>query len=465
MKLEMPKRKQGAFVALMLCLAATAAAQPAVTILHNFDGIAADRTAPPNTTGRAGATQFVQWVNKKYAVYNKTSGQRVQAPRPGNSLWTSLGGPCATMNSGLPTVEYDAAAGRWVLAQLVLSTPANFCVAVSATGDATGPFHLYAFAFPNGLTPNTPRLAVWPDAYYASFNVTQPGRSAAPLVAAYDRANMLLGQAARGPITFQPSARINLLPSDFDGATPPANGEPNFYMNVGASTYLSLYLFHVDFANISNSYFQHSANVDITSVGMGCTRNPPQWTSGVISQPAAANGAKLAAWPDQLMYRLAWRNVNGVEHLVANQTAILSDSPVIAGVVWFDVVNPAANPTLAQQGTVSNAVNSYWLGSLAQDKDGDMALGFNASSANLYPSLEIAGRRAGDPLGTMSSPEFLVEGTGAQVNTSKWGTLADMSLDPTDDCVFWFTGEYVKTTSSGFDWNTRIGSFRFNACQ
>ena len=443
--------------AAMLWLAASAAAQPPITVLENFDGLAADGAAPPNTSGKAGATQFVQWVNNQYAIYDKTTGQQIQAPRPGNSLWAGFGGPCATLNSGQPMVEYDKLAGRWVLAQLALSNPAYYCFAVSTSSDARGPFTLYAFAFPLGLTPNTARLAVWPDAYYASFNVQQAGRAAAPRVVAYDRTNMLAGEPARGPVSFQPAARTNLLPSDFDGAVPPSPGTPNFYMGVGASTYLSLFAFHVDFEQLGNSTFTPLQRVLVQSAGLGCTRNPPQWARGSIEQPSAADGTALIAYPQQLMYRLAWRNVNNTQHLVANQTVILSDSPVVAGIQWFDIVNPGSNPTLEQQGLVSDPAISYWIGSLAQDTNGDIALGFNASSPTLYPSVEIAGRLAGDPLGTMSTPAFLVQGGGAQKNTSNWGTHADMSLDPADDCVFWFTAEYVKATHSGFDWSTRIG--------
>src|ERR1019366_2633022 len=462
----MRTKECAAAIAAVLWLAGTAAAQPAITVLQNFDGIPADNVAPPNTTGKAGATQFVQWVNHEFAIYDKNSGQQLQAPQPGNSLWTGFGGPCATLNTGQPMVEYDKLAGRWVLAQLALSDPAYYCFAVSTTPDARGPFHLYAFLFAAGIKPNTPRLAVWPDAYYASFNIQQSGKPAAPMVVAYDRSNMLLGQPARGPVSFQPAARTNLLPSDFDGAQPPAQGEPNFYVEVGASTYLSLFQFHVDFDHIGNSSFTLSAKVAIQAGGVGCSRNPPQWANGVIPQPGAAGGTTLVAYPEQLMYRLAWRNVNNTQHLVANQTVILSDSPVVAGVVWFDIVNPrSSDPTLAQQGTVSDPAISYWIGSLAQDKDGDIALGFNASGPSLYPSIEIAGRLASDPLGTMFPPVFLIEGGGAQANTSKWGSHADMNVDPSDDCVFWFTGEYVKATKRGFDWSTRIASFRFNACQ
>ena len=277
--------------------------------------------------------------------------------------------------------------------------------------------------------------------------------------------NQVRRQTALAPVSFQPAARINFLPADFDGAEAPKPGEPNFYLEVGASTYLSLWQFHVDFADPSSSTFTHTATLPYSVFSLGCSRNPPVWGSPVIPQPNTSE--LLLAYPDQLMYRLAWRNVGGTEHLVTNETVILQSSPVVAGVVWFDVVNPAASAELAQYGTVSDPamVNSYWIGSLAQDQDGDIALGFNASSASLYPSIDLAGRLESGQAGAMTLLGPLVTGTGSQTNTSLWGTHADMSLDPTNDCVFWFTGEYVKTTSSGFDWNTRIGSFEFTTCQ
>ncbi len=38
-----------------------------------------------------------------------------------------------------------------------------------------------------------------------------------------------------------------------------------------------------------------------------------------------------------------------------------------------------------------------------------------------------------------------------------------MQVDPVDDCTFWYTQEYMKTTGS-FNWNTRIANFKFSTC-
>jgi hypothetical protein len=360
-------------------------------------------------------------------------------------------------------VAYDKQAGRWVLAQFALSSPALYCMAVSTTSDATGTFNRYSFPFPANQTPNTPRLAVWPDGYYASFNLVS-GTQSRPYVVAFDRTNMLAGLPARPPVSFLPSARTNMLSADFDGTQPPASGEPEFYAVRGGPNVINIYRFHVDFTNPTSSTFTASAQVLVQSFGLGCTRNPPLWIGGAITQPGTAQ--LLDAHPEQLMYRLAWRKIGLVEHLVTNQTVILSDNPaIVAGIVWYDIAIPVTGmPVLAQQGVISAPTTSYWIGSAAQDKLGDTALAFDVSSSSVFPSIAVTTRLVTDPAGTMSAPVYLVHGTGSQLNTTKWGTHSDLSVDPIDDCQFWVTSEYVKTTAPGFDWDTRITSFRFNAC-
>jgi len=104
------------------------------------------------------------------------------------------------------------------------------------------------------------------------------------------------------------------------------------------------------------------------------------------------------------------------------------------------------------------------MGSIAMDKAGDIALGFSAASTSLDPSAVVVGRLPTDPLGTMQGPTFLLQGTGVQqASFHRWGDYSSMVIDPSDDCTFWYTQEYYKTTDS-FDWNTRITAFKFDSC-
>jgi len=136
----------------------------------------------------------------------------------------------------------------------------------------------------------------------------------------------------------------------------------------------------------------------------------------------------------------------------------------LAGVRWYEIRNPAA-PFVYQQSTVVDPDVNYWLGSIAMDGIGNLALGFSASSHNVFPSVYVAGRQSTDPAGALFGPLVLVNGSGVQFNSfHRWGDYSSMAVDPTDDCTFWYTQEYYATTGS-FNWATRIGSFKFNSCR
>ncbi len=98
-------------------------------------------------------------------------------------------------------------------------------------------------------------------------------------------------------------------------------------------------------------------------------------------------------------------------------------------------------------------------------RQGDIALGFSASSSTTYPGILYTGRVPSDPLGAMESPKTVKNGAGSQNGgLSSWGSYSSMAIDPSDDCTFRYTNEYLETTGS-FNWNTRIVSFKFNSCQ
>src|SRR5690348_6891230 len=230
--------------------------QVAATTGLNFAGVGngdygfAPNAAPPDTNGATGATQFVQWVNESFAVFDKGTGALVHGPAAGNSLWSGFGGGCETNNDGDPIVQYDKAANRWVLTQFSVSTtPFLQCVAVSTTSDATGTYARYAFSQPN--FPDYPKLGVWPDAYYISFNMFSGNRFVGGRACAFDRSAMLAGSPAT-QVCFQLSSSFGgLLPSDLDGSTAPPAGSPNFFLAFGSNS-LDIWKFHVDFATPAN---------------------------------------------------------------------------------------------------------------------------------------------------------------------------------------------------------------------
>jgi len=128
-----------------------AGATVSVATSLDFDGLDAAQTVasggpfvPPDTNGAVGATQFVEWVNVTFAVFDKGTGATVLGPTPGNAFWRGFGGACEARNDGDIIIQYDKLAGRWVAAQPVFVAPFMYCVAVSTTSDATGPYNRYA---------------------------------------------------------------------------------------------------------------------------------------------------------------------------------------------------------------------------------------------------------------------------------------------------------------------------------
>jgi len=414
--------------------------------------------APPDTNGAVGATQYVQWVNESFAVFDKSTHALVYGPAAGNTLWKGFGGGCEANNDGDPIAQYDKAANRWVLTQFSVSNAATYgylqCVAVSTTSDATGTYNRYAFSYGSTQFNDYPKLGVWPDGYYISFNIFTNGQTfAGSKVCAYDRNSMLAGGFTSQQCVQLSNSFGGLLPSDLDGATPPPAGSPNYVLNFGANS-LNLWKFHVDWATSANSTFTGPMSIPVAAFSQAC--------NGGACIPQSGTRQRLDSLADRLMYRLAYRNFGDHEALVVNHSVATSLAP--SGVRWYEVRNPNGAPLVYQQGTFGPDATSRWMGSIAMDKLGDIALGYSASSSQIHPSIRYTGRVVTDAPGTMQTEATLVNGGGSQGRTlSRWGDYSSMSVDPADDCTFWYTTEYLLSNGT-FNWSTNIASFKFPGC-
>ncbi len=416
--------------------------------------------APPDPNGEVGATQYVQIVNEGYQVFNKTTGASVLGPVSIVSIWSGFGGVCQTSGDGDPVVLYDQIANRWIISQFAGSgIPTDECIAVSTSSDATGSYNRYGFHLGTNFF-DYPHLGVWPDAYYMSMNVFNSSGTAylGPQAFAFDRAKMLAGQPATF-ITFPAlgASKAPFLPADLDGSTLPPAGAPNSFVLFPDSGKYDTYHFHADFVTPTNSTFTLFSSPTAAAFTQLCPGN-----RNCIPQLGQTSTNKLDAIADRLMFRLAYRNFGDHEALVGNFTVSVSG---VAGIRWFELRGVSNGPeTIFQEGTYSPDSTNRWMASVAMDGAGNMAAGFSASDATIFPQLRYAGRLKNDPLGTFAQGEaHLYDGTGAQINTSnRWGDYSDLTVDPVDDSTFYYTQEYYDSTSS-FNWRTRIGSFKLSS--
>lgn len=456
--------------------------------LQTFEGMnraeGCGNCIPPDPNGAVGPNHYAEMVNSSYSIYSKT-GTRLAGPIHIKVLFSVLvGSRCAATNDGDPIVVYDHLADRWVLSQFSVNSgngPYAQCIAVSQTSDPTGAYYVYDFDQP--VFNDYPKLGVWPDAYYMTSNEFggAGGTFSGAGVFAFERDKMLAGQPAR--MIFFDEGPVNgdfggMLPSYLDGPLPPA-GSANYFAEVDSQISspslgpdaLRIWKFHVDWSNTSNSTFGSSGQPDFVLPVASWT--PAQCVNGqgtCIQQMGSSDTLDILG--DRLMFRLVYRNFGDHESLLVNHS-VVADTRV--GVRWYEVRNPGSSPTIYQQSTFAPVDTLHrWMGSIAMDRAGNIAVGYSTSSASTFPSIAYAGRLATDPLSQLSQGEAqLFAGLGSEnvadyhPRVGRWGDYTDLTVDPIDGCTFWYVNEYFAAgaeTNPAAPWQTRIGSFKFPAC-
>ncbi len=428
----------------------------------------AARVAPPDTTGDLGPNHYVQWVNLRYSIYTLTRGINNEItgfnlvpgfPKQGNVVWQGFGGRCQSDNDGDPIVQYDQLADRWILTQFaVSSTPYTQCVAVSTGPDPTGTYFRYAFSYDRSFN-DYPKMGVWPDAYYISYNMFRNGRSfTGNTVCAFERAQMLVGGAARQACV-NTTGGHSLEPADLEGTILPPAGSPNLLMSL-TSTAVQFWRFSVNWAAGTGTLTGPTNVAGVAAFSRAC--------GGGVCIPQPGTTTQLDTLADRLMYRLSYRNFGAYEALVVNHSVTSGSG---TGIRWYELRNATgqtlgnAPPVLYQQGTYAPSSDFRWMGSAAMDKTGGIAVGYNISNAStIQPSIRYAYRGPADPLGTMGNETTILTGSAIQNgNLSRWGDYATISVDPVDGCTFVFTTQYQPANGS-FNWTTYIHSFKLSTC-
>jgi hypothetical protein len=441
--------------------------------------------APPDTNMAVGATQIVEWINSQFIIFDK-NGNTLAGPIDGNRIWQNLGGECFNNNDGDPIAQYDKAHQRWLLAQNVFhlttgeAPPYFACVAVSTSSDATGTYNLYQFSLDDEF-PDYPKWGIWTNGYYQSQNdfVPRGGSYLHPKICAYNDAKLRVGDPSAEQICFTLSAGDGgIQPADLDSRVGPPAGQDEFFFAIWDNNNLSEYSMHPDYANPNNSTVtgnNGSQLLPVTSFIAACNN-----TFGGACVPQLG-GELLDVLGFDMMYRIAYSDDSPPLHATATPPLpapvqhwlLLHDAESAGGFEsprWYELTAnqhaiPVTGVHVAQSGTYNPDNNHRWMGSIARDKKYNILLGFSKSSSSTHPSIQVAGRSIGDPLGTLGPEVQIVQGTGSQVNTAnRWGDYSAMRLDPTDSCTFWYIAEYYMMTAQ-FDWSTQIASIKFSNCQ
>lgn len=471
-------------------------AMPAV--LSSFAGITSAQSAcgclPPDTNGDVGSHHYIQSVNSRIKIIDKV-GTQLLAPTTYNSFFSALGPstPCGNnQNDGDGIVFYDHIADRWIVSDFAFpgfpGTSFYQCIGVAKTSDpVSGGWWLYAVqtdpSNPNYLG-DYPKFGLWPDGYYMSVNMFSNNTTFnGARVYAFNRNAMINGGAASTiAFTVAPADlgdQYSLMPATFrTGSAPPA-GQAEYFMSINSSTtagtvetQVFVRRFHADFVTPANSTF-----------GVGATHAPDgivavnpfvdaytATASNIVPNGTVTTSQFLDTLGDKLMSPLVYQNLGGTESIYASHTINNNQNgtgPTAIRWYQFNVTGNTIPSAPAQQQTFNNGADGLWraMPSINVDAQGNLAIGYTASSTTVDPGIRYAGRLATDPPNDLAQGEAtLIAGGGHQTSTSgRWGDYSSMFVDPADNCTFWHTNEYFSATS-GSAWNTRIGSFKYSGC-
>jgi hypothetical protein len=488
----------------LLFLASCVAQAQTVTTFEGIDD--SDVPTPQldlDPNGAVGTKQYMEWINVFYQAFDKTTFAPVWAtPQPGRTPWVNNGITTCSAVGGDGVIIFDRVASRWVIAFHTSPPSGNYyyCIAVSSTDDLTSPalvWYTYSFFLnpvlgtnPQGQTyfPDWPKIGSWADAYYASFDmedVAQKHLNIGSMACAFDRTNMLQGNPANPMQCFYANPNQNgtlylghsLIPADVEGTTPPPTGRDEFFVSIqnppndGKSTTsntINLWDFHVDWVTPTNSTFTNIP-LTVTAYTPGCYTPTGIFNTYCAPEPAInpLNNAHfhVDTVGDRLMPRLDYRNFGTYESFLVSHTIRTGkNTNTQTGIRWYEL-RGSGTPAVYQEGNVAPDTTLYrFMPSIAQDQDGNAAVGYSVSSGSVHPGIKASWwnlERAFSPT------EVLIQtGGGDEEDTNEWGDYTSMTVDPIDNCTFWYVGEYLPTNETGPppNRNTRIANFKVPTC-
>ncbi|HUZ47099.1 MAG TPA: hypothetical protein VMW54_10730 [Terriglobia bacterium] len=425
-----------------------------------------------NSTGTNPQTQILSVVNTSYRVFDTSGNLLVQGDLATGLFGTFTSSVCSTEDGGDPIGLYDKIDHRWIISQLAYNstfTDNHLCLAISQTSNATGSYDLYDIPFGSNL-PDYPKLAVWSDGIYFSANIFASSGSASTLqftgaqACSFPRSDVT-GSPANITFTCSPgtdTAVYNILPADLEGTTPPPSGTgPDYYLqfsdNLTATSGNLLRLYQLNGHSLNVV-----ANLTVNDFHEAC--------GGGTCIPQSGISQLLDSLGDRLMYRLSYRNYGAYQQFVVNHSVQVSSGSQQTGIRWYAIRNSSGSVPFAiyKESTFSPDSTYYrWMGSIAQNKNGDLGLGYSTSGVTSVPGIAVTGLLNGADTG-MELEQRLYNGSNQsyQGTYSRWGDYSSVSVDPTDDCTFWYTNEYVTppVLSFNFLWQTVIGEFSFPDC-
>jgi len=498
---------------------ATASATVTVNLVTSFDGMVqsdwsgsgSNQDVDPN--GAVGTKQYMEYINASYQAYDKITNQPVwPSPQPIKTLWAN-NPPCYQANGTTSAIQLDAViifdrlappSGRWVVAaKTSVANDFYFCIAVSSVDDLTSPSLTWgAYSFPlksilgiDGVLldlPDWPKVGTWSDGYYVTMDEVDQvlNQEVGVVVCVFDRPDILNNPGSiKDPpcVTVPPTSSTSLylghslIPADVDGTTAPPAGESEFLVSIenpdtGAtsSNVINLWQAKVTWGATTGTLTLTPSQLSVTSYTPGCYLYDPQNATITNCVPQPQNGSQelIDSVGDRLMPRFAYRNFGSYESYLVSHTVQTgpgasgnTPSAFQTGIRWYELRPSGGTLSVNNSGTINPDMSLFrFLPSIAQDKVGNVAVGYSISNVFTPPGIDFSYWSL--PSATAPTELPIIQGLGEEITpgtgAGKWGSYSSMTVDPVSDCTFWYVNEYFIADDT---WRTRIANFTIPGCQ
>ncbi len=406
---------------------------------NNFNGTnqaTACNCEPPDTHGTVGTGHYVQIVNSRVVMYNKSTNAIVKQV----SLNSFFGytGPESNLLFD-PRAVYDPTWNRYVLIAEGRPEADNeqyFFIGVSQTGDPTGAFFIYKL-----LINNTPGVF---------FDYPQLGFDNGAVIVTANVFPSSLGT----PYFFKKSALYNGLGFTywFFSGLAGTTLAPSIVLDANPTTFMTA-------APPSGSAIRKLGFKDTD-------RDPPALTQNVnipvaaYSVPPDARQPGTAVRLDSLDSRFVNAGTQFGDRLFQTHTVALGSFPAPK----FYEFNTTSNTVVQTGFYFASSTSDDWNASIAANPSREVFVTYSSTDTTTRAQMRISGKQPADlgiPAGTatVTSPSIYTIGT-----PHRWGDYSSVSLDPSPSgsCAAnrraWGTNEQIVATNS---WGTRITRFGF----
>ena len=421
----------------------------------------ANTAIPPDTHGAAGPTHLMTTLNTEVRIQDRDGA--VISTVSLNTWWASVRDP--SPDTFDPKVLYDHGAGRWMLTACANSRGPDsaLVMAVSATSDPTGLWHLYYF-------DGDPDDILWVDYPSMGFNkdyiavnvnmfpVTELAGAFENHTYIFKKADLYAGSAVTPVVDKDLSGWGTNVPAITHSAT-----ETNLYM----------------VANIDGNYEGGYAVLGLSRIyPKGGDVDDPvleaRYSFPNLNQPFDTYLTDRLDFAPQLGSEQKIQTNDGrIQNAVfrngslwTTHTAYLAvgGSPTRTAVYWWQLQVDGTQAPL-QWGSVGGTDSDFFYAfpSIAVNASNDVLIGYTRYAADQYAHAAYSFRYGTDPANGLRGERVLKDGEAPYYKTfggdrNRWGDYSSTVVDPLDDDSFWTIQEYASTPSEGYDrWGTWWG--------